>query len=368
MSWWSDFRQGLRDKFDPTHESNNPYTQVNQRNFQLPGFGERQRFSDEQMRSAQGREAFTAQDSSFRGDQQAMMDAYRGMYNDDSQSLALRQAERDQAGMQAQQRSLMASASPNNQAMMARVGSQNIGRGNQAIAGNALMGRIAERQGLAGTMSNLSGMARAQDQNMSQFNAQQQQGNRQWNDQAAQGWYGANMQNAALQQSGNMGYEQNRLGRFGIVAGQPTGAERLASGLTGGLMAGVKMMAEGGIVTKPTNAVIGEAGPEAVIPLPYLEQLVERLVDASGKRDQQKRSQEGDAAMQKFGMRKPAPKFDVSVGQAVVESAGPSGVTHERDHIAERPFVAQAKADEAQALADYWARYNQQMHPMNRGR
>jgi hypothetical protein len=26
-------------------------------------------------------------------------------------------------------------------------------------------------------------------------------------------------------------------------------------------------MAEGGIVTKPTNAIIGEAGPEAVIPL-----------------------------------------------------------------------------------------------------
>jgi hypothetical protein len=37
-------------------------------------------------------------------------------------------------------------------------------------------------------------------------------------------------------------------------------------------------MAKGGLVTQPTHAIVGEAGPEAVIPLAQLPELMSRLV------------------------------------------------------------------------------------------
>lgn len=225
------FKNWIRKQFDPTHSANNPYTGVDANNYNLPGFQQRDQFANQQAQGALGRDAFTAQDSSFRNDQQQAMSQYRDMYANDDASLAMRQAQRDQGAAVAQQRSLMATASPANQAMMARVGSQNIGRASQAIAGNAIMGRVAERQGLANTMANLSGMARSQDQNMSQFNAGQQQQNRQHNDATAQGWAGLGLQNAGMQQSGTMNYEAQRGSRFGQVAAQPTAGERVASGI-----------------------------------------------------------------------------------------------------------------------------------------
>lgn len=51
--------------------------------------------------------------------------------------------------------------------------------------------------------------------------------------------------------------------------GNPTG-QRLASGYGGASWANMPKMASGGIVTAPTVAMIGEAGPEAIIPLDRL--------------------------------------------------------------------------------------------------
>ena len=57
---------------------------------------------------------------------------------------------------------------------------------------------------------------------------------------------------------------------IGFMAGGPIGAGigALVGGASGIIgETGVPFMAEGGVVTKPTLAVVGEAGPEAVIPL-----------------------------------------------------------------------------------------------------
>ena len=53
----------------------------------------------------------------------------------------------------------------------------------------------------------------------------------------------------------------NHCSDVGAAAGAAIGA------IVGGVGAGIEMLAEGGVVTRPTLAVVGEAGPEAVIPL-----------------------------------------------------------------------------------------------------
>jgi hypothetical protein len=40
-------------------------------------------------------------------------------------------------------------------------------------------------------------------------------------------------------------------------------------------------MADGGIVNKPVNAIVGEAGPEAVIPLDQLMDKFDELINAT---------------------------------------------------------------------------------------
>jgi len=52
--------------------------------------------------------------------------------------------------------------------------------------------------------------------------------------------------------------------------------------LFGGLLGGLVPFADGGIVTKPTNALIGEAGPEAVIPLDKIDSIGGRSIEIEG--------------------------------------------------------------------------------------
>lgn len=472
MGLWQDFKDWANENFSTTDPANNPYADIDRANYDLPGYGGRDEFSNREMRGAQGRGAFTAADSDFRNDQRSMLDQYKRMYFNDDESLAIQQAQRDRANAAAQQRSLMASASPSNAAMAARVGSQNIGRADQGISGNAIMGRIGERQGLAGAMTNISGMGRAQDINLNQFNAAQRQSARNANDAYALGMGDLNLRNASQQQQGGMNFETNRAGRFGVVAGQPTGAERVISGIAGagtqiagalmgnpgavaGKQAGARSagytpeafgqpmqlqtgvnatpysptaaqvgytpglygqpmtldtawgsprpFAEGGIVTKPTNAIIGEAGPEAVIPLPYFEEIVNKVIQAQDRKDRDTRLRsEGkqglvnktnplafnpnaeEPARRKAIVEPGQPTVEreqwrgvVTEGEPQIEGEDPPGqvsvVGHGRNIVAERPFIARAKAEQAEeeakaaaAQAAYWRRYSENMYGMNR--
>lgn len=235
MGFWSDIKDWTNRQFNPTDPANNAYSSIDANNYNLPGYQQRADYSMGQAQGAQGRGAFTAADSPFRAYQQQALDNYQRTMTDPGNSWAMQQGQLDQAANAAQQRSLMASASPSNLAMMARVGSQNTARGNQAIAGNAMMGHIAERNNALNSMAGVAGAARGQDLGLNTFNAQQQAQNRAANDAYEQGMLGMNMQNAAYQQNGTMGLEANRAGRFATVAGQPTAMGRIVGGLAGGI-------------------------------------------------------------------------------------------------------------------------------------
>ena len=136
----------------------------------------------------------------------------------------------------AQQRSMAASAAPGNQALAQLSAMQNQGRLSQGLAQQQAMAGIAER------------------------------------DAAARGA----LANAAQQQQGGIAYEGNRTARAGAALGTPTQGENLLGAAIGGAKA-YAMMGHGGVVTQPTRAVVGEAGPEAVIPLAQLPSLLDQM-------------------------------------------------------------------------------------------
>ena len=82
------------------------------------------------------------------------------------------------------------------------------------------------------------------------------------------------------------------------------------------------MMAEGGIVTRPTHAIIGEAGPEAVIPLNRTQQ----YSDLDQKKDNdemitelKKQNQQMSFLIRKMGDAKTVLNVD---GRQLAESIG----------------------------------------------
>ncbi len=62
------------------------------------------------------------------------------------------------------------------------------------------------------------------------------------------------------------------------AVGGAAGLGTLGKALVGGLGGDLTPMASGGIVTSPTRALVGEAGPEAVIPLNQLGNMNQKVV------------------------------------------------------------------------------------------
>lgn len=181
-----------------------------------------------------------ANDSRFRDDQEGLVNRLRNQMNgaDSMSELQFRQATDANT---AQQRSLAASANPNNAAMMARFAAQNIGKMSQGAAQQAAQLGIQERNAAANALGGVAGQGRAQDQGLAEFNAGQRQQNNQFNtgaqlqqtglnDQASNNARGQELSNAELQQRGSMGYEGNQTTRRGqdlAVPVQPANWERL---------------------------------------------------------------------------------------------------------------------------------------------
>jgi hypothetical protein len=78
-------------------------------------------------------------------------------------------------------------------------------------------------------------------------------------------------QNEYNRQAGIYGTEAGSAANFGQLqlenAKRPGFWSNLGKAAKGGLEAAAMFAAEGGVVTKPTMAVVGEAGPEAIVPL-----------------------------------------------------------------------------------------------------
>lgn len=151
-------------------------------------------------------------------------------------SLSALQAQQANDAAIAQQRSMAAGAAPGNQGLAQLSAMQNAGRLQQGLAQQQQLAGIAERNAAA---------------------------------QSA-------LENARAQQQGTMGYEGNRTARANAALGTPTAGENFLGAAIGGAKAAA-MMATGGVVTQPTNAIVGEAGPEAVIPLAQLPTLLMQM-------------------------------------------------------------------------------------------
>ncbi len=219
------------------------------------------------------RTAPQAADSSFRGDQASLVERLRNQMGgaDSLAQLQLRNATDQNI---AQQRSLAASANPQNAAMMQRLAAQNIGKMNQGLGQQAAQLGIQERNAAANALAGVAGQARGQDLQHNQFNTQAQLQQTGLNDQASIATRGQELANAGMRQQGNMGYESNQTMRRGQDLGvpqQPANWERVVG--AAGAVAPF-LLADGGMVTEPTDAVVGEAGPEAIIPLAQLPGLV----------------------------------------------------------------------------------------------
>lgn len=319
--------------------SQNEFRDPNRENFNLPGYGQRADQLDRMAGGYAGRQApQSANDSIFRGYQTELADRL-GRLSRGEDSITRLQLQQAQNQMAQQQRGMFAGAAPGNQASARRFAMQNIARGNQGLAFNQGLAGIAERNAATGALTGLSAGARGQDLQNNQFNADATLRQTALNDAASMGAMGLGLSNAQAQQQGGMGYEGARTSRFNGLLTQPTTGERALGALGGAVQAGGQIaamasgsptamastggggmtpgytpgsygspmqlqtgqyatpyvptaspvgytpgafgqpmrFAEGGVVTKPTQALIGEAGPEAVIPLHKLPDLIQRL-------------------------------------------------------------------------------------------
>lgn len=255
-------------------------------NFNLPGATEQYNRDAANGHAVAMRGAPQSADSSYwNGQQQNLAQRLQQQMSgaDSMSQLQLRQATDQNL---AQQRSLAASASPQNAAMAQRLAMQNAGNINQGYGQQAAMLGIQERNAAADTLGGLAGQARGQTLQNNQFNANAQLQSRGINDAAQQSDYNRMLQNSGMQMSGNMGYEANQTARRGQdlnVPNDPSVGDRILSGLTTAAPIIAKAaMADGGVVTQPTHALIGEAGPEAVVPLDKFASLLKMFGGASG--------------------------------------------------------------------------------------
>lgn len=228
--------------FDGLDRSQNEFRDVNQDNFNLPGFGSRNESLQHQGDAFLGRTAPQVADSSFRNDQAFALERLRALANGQD-SMVSEQGRQALAQLGAQQRQFAVAASPSNQAMGQRLAMQNSARGAMGIDANTRLGQIAERNAALGGIGQLASAGRGQDQALGFGNAGlnlQQQGLNQ------QGWLGAQglgLQNAQAQQQGGMNYEAQRGARFQGLLGNPTQGERELGMAIGGLQMGGQIAA-----------------------------------------------------------------------------------------------------------------------------
>jgi hypothetical protein len=155
----------------------------------LPGY--QQRDASYQQAMAQG----LAGQTDLRQRQGTLAD-YLGGLVQGKDSLSAQQLRQGADKSLQQQQALQASAAPGNQALAARMASQNAGRIGMDLTGQTAMSGIAERQAAANSLSGLLGGARGQDLSLMGGQAQLQ------------------LQNALGQQQGGQTYEQQQLAKY----------------------------------------------------------------------------------------------------------------------------------------------------------
>jgi len=342
MGWLEDLGNNLG--LGDLDRGQNEFRDVDRDSFNLPGFSERDAYLNQTSRDFLGRTSPQAAESEFRRYQGRNLDRLNRLANgEDSYTAGQLQLAQDQ--MARQQMGMAAGAAPGAGAGARRAAMQNIARGNQGLAFNQAQAGIAERQAAIAALGQQSAAARAQDLQRNEFNVGAEQNQTNLNQ---TGWTAAQqlaLQNAQNQQQGSFQYENQRGNRFNGLLTQPTTGERALGAITGAAQMGIQAfggpaaasssalsspgytpeafgtpmtlqtgpdavpytpsaagvgytpgaynvpmrLAEGGVVTQPTRALVGEAGPEAVIPLAHLPALIERLSQSVGNQGEEAR-------------------------------------------------------------------------------
>jgi hypothetical protein len=219
--------------FDPRTEGQ--YGGVNQDNFRLTGQGARAQRDEGLGINYGARQAPQAQYDPYWRQQQQGVANYLNQGMNGQNSLAQLQLRGATDANIAQQRSLAASAGPGNAAMAQRMAAQNIGRINQGLGSQAAQLGIQERNAAAMGLAGLSGQARGQDMQGSQFNVGAQLQQTGMNDAAANSAFNRELANAQAGQAGNIAYEQARTQRAVGSLGTPTQGEGILGAAMGGL-------------------------------------------------------------------------------------------------------------------------------------
>lgn len=159
---------------------------------QLPGADQMNERRDNLFNETQNR-----QESPFRAQQDDLVRALQGQANGTAPSLAEMMVNRQRDAAVAQQRSMAASARPDLAGLAQLQAGQNVGAIGADAAQQASMGRLAEQQQAQALLGQVLGGARGQDL---QSGAQR--------DAMLQALLGQQLQQAGMQQSGNLSLEQ----------------------------------------------------------------------------------------------------------------------------------------------------------------
>ena len=256
--------------FGDMDRSRNEFRNIDQNNFNLPGFENRDAMYGAQLGNAlrnNEADAYTAQDSAFRGNQSQLAQMLMGQAQGRN-SLSAEQLRQGQMSNVAQQQALAASAAPGQQSTALRMAMGNAARQGYGMSGQAAMAGIAERNAAAQSLGGVLSGARAQDQGLATFNAGQRQGASQFNagqnNALAQALLQAQLQNAQAQQQGRMGYEDARSQRFGAMMGAPTAGERMMGAAMGGAQMAAMAGGGGGGAAGLQSAMSDERAKESI--------------------------------------------------------------------------------------------------------
>lgn len=218
---------------------NNEYAAVDRADYDSPGYAQRDQLYNQQLADAlrnNQAQAYTAQDSAFRGNQSQLAQMLMGQARGEN-SLSAEQLRQGQMSSVAQQQALAASAAPGQQSTALRMAMGNAARQGYGMSGQAAMAGIAERNAAAQSLGGVLSGARGQDQQMGMYNAGNQQAASQFNagqnGALAQALLQAQLQNAQAQQQGSMAYQGDRTQRFGAMLGVPTTGERVLGAAQG---------------------------------------------------------------------------------------------------------------------------------------
>jgi hypothetical protein len=231
MSWY-DVSSWSNPFTTPMNPGDGQFRTPDQQNFAMPGAAQRDARLGGMAAGAQQRQAPQAAGSDIRGRQMSLADVLAQQMSGQD-SIAQRQLRDATDRNISQQQAMAQSARPGMAAQAALQASQNAGLINSGLAGQSALAGIQERQAAAQSLGGVLQGARGLDEQRALQNAgmQLQQGGQ--NDAFTQALMAQQLQNAAYQQQGGMGYEQARTQRYMGSLQSPTWGQGLLAGGVG---------------------------------------------------------------------------------------------------------------------------------------